>query len=203
MKRLREEDKKRFIDLVINAAFQFTKEPTFKLASGGLSNYYFNCKKFMLDPMGQYLIARLVYPKIKELPSVVAVGGLTLGADPIAIVTAYASILNKNKLQAFIVRKEPKDHGTKLPIEGNVKAGDHVVVVDDVITTGGSTIKAINACKDNGLVVVKAIALIDRQEKNGKENILQHVSDVEAIITKDEVMERYNEIHRTGCICCE
>lgn len=202
MKQAEKLTKMRLIDLIIEKAFQYTQEPTFKLTSGGYSNYYFNCKKVMLDPVGQYLITRLVYSKVKKL-DVVAVGGLTLGADPISILTAHASILSDKPLQAFIVRKEPKDHGTKLPIEGNIKEGDRVVVVDDVITTGGSTIKAINACKDNGLVVVKAIALIDRQEKNGRQNILQHVSDVEAIITKDEVMERYNAIHTNNCICCE
>ncbi|HAA04767.1 MAG TPA: orotate phosphoribosyltransferase, partial [Syntrophobacteraceae bacterium] len=83
------------------------------------------------------------------------------------------------------------DHGTMASIEGKVNTGDRVVVVDDVVTTGGSTIKAIQACRQAGLEVVKVVVLVDRQEMNGRANILAEVAEVEALATRDELMEMY------------
>jgi orotate phosphoribosyltransferase len=91
------------------------------------------------------------------------------------------------------VRKQPKDHGIVAPIEGKVTAGDRVVVVDDVVTTGGSTLKAIHACRQAGLEVVKAVVLVDRQELNGRENILAEVPELEALATRNELMERFRQ----------
>jgi orotate phosphoribosyltransferase len=184
--------KERLKKLVLDYAFQFSETPAFKLVHGGFSQFYFNCKRVTLDPEGQYLIGNLVFAAIRER-NVKAIGGLTLGADPIANAVAYTSWLQKHPVQAFVVRKKQKDHGTASLIEGRVQAGDRVVVVDDVITTGGSTLQAIAACRQAGLEVVKVVVLVDRQEMHGREKILKEVPDVKALITVDEVMELYRK----------
>lgn len=180
----------RLKDLVLKYAFRFSETPSFKLVSGGMSQFYFNCKRVTLDPEGQVLIGNLVFEAVKDL-NVAAIGGLTLGADAIANAVAYTSWLKGQPIQSFVVRKKQKDHGIVSLIEGKVSAGDRVAVVDDVITTGGSTLQAIAACRQAGLEVVKVVVLVDRQEMNGKENILKEVPLVESLVTRDEIMERY------------
>lgn len=186
------EMKDRLKELVLEYAFQYSETPSFKLVHGGVSQYYFNCKRVTFDPEGQYLIGNLIFNAIREL-EVQAIGGLTLGADPIADAVAYTSWVERRPIQAFVVRKKQKDHGVISLIEGKVKPGDRVVVVDDVITTGGSTLQAVAACRQAGLEVVKAVVLVDRQEMNGRENILKEVPEVEALVTRDEIMELYRK----------
>jgi len=182
--------RQRLKELVLDNAFQFSETPIFKLVHGGTSQFYFNCKRVTLDPEGQYLIGNLVYGIVRGL-HVQAIGGLTLGADPIANAVAYTSWVEHEPIQSFVVRKKQKDHGVVNLIEGKVQSGDRVVVVDDVVTTGGSTLQAISACRFAGLDVVKVVVLVDRQETNGKENILKEVPEVEALCTRDEIMEMY------------
>ena len=183
--------KKHLIQLVLEKAFKYSKEPTFKLVSGAMSNYYFNCKAVTLHPEGMYLIGNIIFDMIKD-NNIKGIGGLTLGADPIANAAAYTSYLKKKPIEAFVVRKSAKAHGTMQWIEGNIKTGDRVVIVDDVITTGKSTIEAINRAVEAQLEIVKVIALIDRQE-GGRENIEALGYKVEAVITRDEVMELYKQ----------
>ena len=164
--------KENFIEIIRERSFQYSSEPKFKLTSGAVSNFYFNMKKTTQSPDGISLVGKIVFEKIKELglhPD--AIGGLTMGADPIAYAVALYSYSVQEPIQAFVIRKEPKQHGLQLPIEGNVKSGDHVIVVDDVITTGGSTIKAINIAKENGLIIDAVIVLVDRCEQSGRQNI--------------------------------
>lgn len=181
--------KKRLLELILEKAFKYSEEPIFKLVSGKMSNYYFNCKTVALHPEGMYLIGNLLFERIKNL-DIKGIGGLTLGADPIAYAAAYTSHLKEKPVEAFVVRKTPKSHGTMQWIEGNVKQGDRVVIVDDVITTGKSTIEAITRALEGGLEIVKVIVLIDRQE-GGKETIENLGYKVDSIITRDEVMELY------------
>lgn len=181
--------KNRLIELIIEKAFKYNEEPVFKLVSGRMSNYYFNCKAVTLHPEGMYLIGNLIFDMIKNL-DIKGIGGLTLGADPIAYAVAYTSYLKGKSIEAFIVRKTPKSHGTMQWIEGNIKSGDRVVIIDDVITTGKSTIEAITRSKEAGLEIVKVIALIDRQE-GGREAVEASGYKLESIITRDKVMERY------------
>jgi orotate phosphoribosyltransferase len=191
--------KDRLIRLIYEKAFKYSAEPIFKLVSGRMSNYYFNCKTVTLHPEGKYLIGSIIFEMIKDLHPH-AIGGLTLGADPIADAVSYASYLKGQPIEAFVVRKIAKSHGTMQWIEGNVKTGDKVVIVDDVITTGKSTIEAIAKAKEAGLEIVKVIALIDRQE-GGYENIQEVMKDVktdypliEAVVTRDDVMRLYKSL---------
>ena len=182
--------RERLREMILRDAFQFSDTPIFKLVHGGKSQFYFNCKRVTLDPEGQYLIGNLIFKSIQDL-NVQAIGGLTLGADPISNAVAYTSWVERKAIQSFVVRKKEKDHGAVNLIEGKVKAGDRVVVVDDVITTGGSTLQAISACRFAELEVVKVVVLVDRQEMDGRANILKEVPDVEALFTRDEIMALY------------
>jgi len=181
-----EQKKERLAEIILERSFKYSDNPPFTLASGRQSNYYFNCKPTTLDPEGMNLIGEIIFDMIKDVP-VTAAGGLTLGADPIADALAVISWQKGKPVKSFIVRKDVKDHGTKSAIEGNVAAGEKVVVIDDVITTGASTITAIAEARRAGLVIDRVITLIDREE-GGRENILKHVDPVQSVLTRTEIM---------------
>ncbi len=181
----------RLAELILRRSFQYRENPPFTLASGRTSFFYFNCKPVTLDPEGMNLIGRVLFDMIRG-SSVTAAGGLTLGADPLANALSVISFQKGEPVKSFIVRKDVKAHGTKSAVEGNVKPGERVVVLDDVITTGGSTITAIERAREAGLVVERVIALIDREE-GGRENILALVDRVDAVFTRTEIMERYKK----------
>ncbi len=178
--------KDELLSLIAKKCFQYSPTPKFKLVSGKMSNYYVNCKPVILSPRGMYLIGHLTFDAVKDA-NVVAVGGLTFGADPISVAAAFVSELKKQPLQAFSVRKEQKKHGTSQWIEGDLASGDRVAILEDVVTTGGSTIRAIERARSEGLDVVKIVVAVDRQE-GGIENIKEHVPDVTSLITRDELM---------------
>ena len=141
----------------------------FTLTSGQKSSYYFDAKMTTLDPEGAYLGALLLLELIREQGlHADAIGGLTLGADPIVAVVAAVSYAEREQfppLQAFIARKEAKGHGTGRWIEGfQGRVGAPVFVIDDVCTTGGSTLKAIAAAEREGFRVVAVFCLVDRQQ---------------------------------------
>jgi orotate phosphoribosyltransferase len=143
----------------------------FTLASGAKSNVYVDCRLTTFDPAGALLVGQLVHSLIRRESAarkikVDAVGGLTMGADPISLATGMHSVLAKDTtpLQVFAVRKNPKTHGQTKLIEGNFKSGDTVVVVDDVVTKGDSTIAAINAALNEGGKVAFVVVLVDREE---------------------------------------
>ncbi len=137
----------------------------FTLASGRKSSYYIDGRLVTLDGEGAYLIARVILDVLaREGIEAGAIGGLSIGADPIAAATAAVSFLEGRALSAFIVRKEPKKHGTERGIEGPLRKGTRAVVVDDVITTASSTLKAIRAVEEHGCVVAGVVCLIDREE---------------------------------------
>ena len=184
--------KKRLIELILERTFRFTEEPSFKLASGKMSNFYFNCKPTTLNSEGKFLIGNLLYGIIKSESRwrVKGVGGLTLGADPVANAIAYTAYIKGDALESFVVRKEPKKHGTMQWIEGEVKKGDRVLIIEDVITTGGSSKKAIERAKECGLKVAGVLALIDRQE-GGSEAIKAIRLPFKALLTKEEIFEGY------------
>lgn len=181
--------KQELIELLYHKSFKYSQEPIFKLVSGKMSNFYINCKPTTLSARGMFLTGHLVFDAVKEL-KIDGIGGLTFGADPVAIATAFVSELKKKPIMAFSVRKTKKDHGIVRWIEGDIKPGDRVVIIDDVVTTGSSTIKSIERARIEGLNVVKVIILVDRQE-GGYENIRKYVEDVSSIILRDDLMKYY------------
>lgn len=141
----------------------------FTLASGAKSSYYIDCRLTTFDPRGASLIGQLMHELIRGESErrgvkIDGVGGLTMGADPVALATAMASLASPQPIQCFAVRKAPKSHGQTRLIEGNFKKGDTVVVIDDVITRGDSTLTAINAVLNEGGKVAFVASLVDRQE---------------------------------------
>jgi orotate phosphoribosyltransferase len=143
----------------------------FTLASGERSNWYIDCRPTTMSAPGQLLIGRLGLAAIRNAnwqPR--AVGGLTMGADPVAYAVAAASANSDQVIDAFSVRKAAKEHGTGRRIEGNFTAGDAVVVVEDVITSGGSALQAIAAVREAGGTVIGVLAVVDR-EAGGREKI--------------------------------
>jgi orotate phosphoribosyltransferase len=143
----------------------------FTLASGAKSDLYVDCRLTTLDAQGAVLIGKAMLSVLREAEAAtgakpVGVGGLTMGADPVALAISIASYQAdpSNVINAFSVRKEAKKHGRQKLVEGNFKAGDSVVVVDDVITTGGSTIKAIESIEAEGGKIAFVLVLLDREE---------------------------------------
>lgn len=134
------------------------KTGKFTLSSGKKSNFYVDCRKVTLHPQGAKLIGRIILNKIKGL-KVDAIGGLTLGADPIT-----SAVVTLSDIPGFIVRKKAKEHGTQQKIEGLIEKGWNVVIVEDVATTGGSALQAIEAVEAIGAKVVKVISVVDREE---------------------------------------
>ncbi len=179
--------KHELISLLCEKSFKYTPEPSFKLVSGRMSRFYVNCKPTILNPRGMFLVGHLMFETICDL-NPEGVGGLTFGADPIAMATAFASELKGQPINAFSIRKNKKDHGIAQWVEGDLAPNARVVVIDDVATTGGSTIKAIERAREQGLVVERAVVLVDRQE-GGLENIARLVPDARALITRDELMK--------------
>jgi len=133
-----------------------------------MSQFYINCRPVVLDPRGMVLVGNVIFEAISDIPQLSGVGGLTFGADPIAIATAYTSELKQQTIRAFSVRKTQKDHGVIRWIEGDMKPGDKVAIIDDVATTGGSTIRAIERARAEGLEVSRIVILFDRQEGGWK-----------------------------------
>ena len=152
----------------------------YTLTSGKSSKYYFDGRLLSLDPEGARLIAEALLPVLRGA-EVEAVGGLTLGADPIVSAMALASGLAGKGISGFIVRKETKAHGTGQSIEGPLRAGSRVAIVDDVCTTGGSLFQAIEAAEAAGCSVVKVVAVLDRRE-GGSEELRRRGYDFQALL---------------------
>ena len=165
----------------------------FTLASGATSDFYVDCRVTTMDAVGARLIGELGWDLIRRVVAqtgvaVEAVGGLTMGADPVALAVAIASGRDGagGPLHAFAVRKTAKAHGLGRLIEGNFAAGQTVVVVDDVITTGGSTLQAIDAIEKEGGTVAFVMALVDREE-GGRATIEARGVPVYALATKSQL----------------
>src|SRR6185503_15869607 len=166
----------------------------FTLSSGGQSNYYIDCRLTTLDSRGAWLVGQVMHWIITREAAeqglrVVATGGLTMGADPVALAVGMYSQIVKDcpPLQTFVVRKSPKAHGQTKLIEGNFKPGDLVVVLDDVVTKGDSTIKAIEAVKEAGGKIAFVAVLVDRQE-GGRQKIEAMGYRVVAAFGRDELL---------------
>ena len=139
----------------------------FTLASGAKADYYVDCRKLTLHPRGALIVGRMMLDRIKDRAEqmgtpINAVGGMAIGADPITASIVTLAGGESTDLRGFIVRKEAKEHGTGRQVEGPVSPGDRVVIVEDVITSGGSAIKAVAAARKFGLEVVYVLAILDR-----------------------------------------
>lgn len=173
------------------------REGDFILSSGKKSGYYFDCRVAALSAQGSWLIGRLFLEMLED-GDVAGVAGMSVGADPLVAAVACASWerreslwrIGRQPLNALIVRKEAKEHGMGQFVEGlaNFRAGDRIAVLDDVVTTGGSLLKACGRVQDAGLVVGKVCAILDREE-GGAENILKETGlKLEAIYTRESLV---------------
>ncbi|OEU51612.1 MAG: orotate phosphoribosyltransferase [Desulfobacterales bacterium S3730MH5] len=178
--------KQELVKMLYEKSFMYSQEPIYKLVSGRMSHFYVNCKPTTLDPKGMFLVGHLTFTCMKGLDAH-GVGGLTFGADPVAMATAFTSYLKGKPVKAFSIRKTQKDHGIVKWIEGDMKPGERVVIVEDVVTTGGSAIKAVERARAEGLDVVKVVVLVDRQE-GGMEAVKALGTSVESIVTIEDLM---------------
>ena len=177
------------LDLFCQLAYQ---EGDFVLSSGARSTYYINGKQVTLHPQGALAIGRLLF---NMLPSdTQAVAGLTLGADPIVSAVSVVSTLENRPIPALIVRKEAKGHGTKAYVEGPIlPEAAKVIVLEDVVTTGQSAMKAVTRLRDSGYTVNQVISLIDRQQ--GGEEYYKSVNlQFQAVFSITDIQERYKNI---------
>ena len=180
--------RERLLALLRTRAFQ---ERDVVLSSGRKSNFYIDCKQVSLDAEGATLIGELFHAVIDEIaPHAVAVGGLTLGADPLATATSVISFQRGRARAAFLVRKEPKGHGTGQWLESTkLPAGAPVVVLEDVITTGAATLQAVERARLAGLTVVAALGLVDRLE-GGRDAVVKEVPLTTLFTRRDFLPDR-------------
>ncbi|MBW4596743.1 MAG: orotate phosphoribosyltransferase [Brasilonema angustatum HA4187-MV1] len=176
------------LDLLCQLAY---KEGDFVLSSGQRSSYYINGKQVTLHPQGALAIGRIL---LSMLPlETQAVAGLTLGADPIVSAVSVVSAYENRPIPALIIRKEAKGHGTRAYIEGpSLPEGAKVVVLEDVVTTGQSAMKAVDRLREAGYTVTQVISLVDRQQ-GGAEFYQKAGLQFEAVYTIKEIQERYRQ----------
>jgi len=179
-------DRERLKQIILELSYE---RRLVKLASGRESDFYFDGKQTTLHSEGGYLTGKLFYEAIRDVEGVQAVGGITMGADPIATATSIAALLAGQQLHAFIIRKEPKGHGTGQWLEGrkNLPPGTRVVIVEDVVTTGGSSMKAVRRAEEEGLKVLGIVTLVDREE-GGRENIEAEGYWLRTIFTRSQLV---------------
>ncbi len=170
------------------------KEGDFTLSSGRKSSYYFDCRQTALHPEGSWLLGTL-FNKMLSSFNISAVGGMTLGADPLISATTVISHEIGKPLSGLIVRKEAKNHGTEAYVEGlmNVKPGDQVAMLEDVVTTGGSLLKSCERIKAIGLSIVVLCAVLDREE-GGKEIIHNSGYEFFSLFTRKELVELAHQV---------
>ncbi len=180
-----EPQRDRLLDVLRRLAFE---RKTVTLSSGRQSDFYIDCRRVSLTAEGHFLIGQLMRAAIDRLaPQAEAVGGLTLGADPLVSAISTLSFIAGRPLTGFLVRKEPKGHGSGQWLEGGqLRAGMAAVIVDDVITTGASTLRAVERARAADLTVVCALALVDRDE-GGREAIAEQVP-VSSLFTRHDFM---------------
>ena len=174
--------------LVALLAERSAKRGEFTLASGKRSTFYIDARLTTMSPEGLSIIGPLALSAIQQMGwTVDAIGGLTLGADPISYAISYASAHTRHPLRAFTVRKEAKTHGTGKLVEGPFKEGDRVAVIEDVLTTGGSALRAIEAVRSAAGIVTGVLALVDREE-GGRQAIEKAGVEVVALTTASQII---------------
>jgi orotate phosphoribosyltransferase len=174
--------------LIALLAERSAKRGRFRLASGKESDFYVDARLTTMSPDGLALIGPLALSALRATGwKIDAVGGLTLGADPISYAISYASASSDHPLRAFTVRKEAKAHGTGKLLEGPVREGDRVAIIEDVITTGGSALRAIEAVRNANASVAGVLALVDREE-GGRQAIENAGVSVISLATASQII---------------
>ena len=163
------------------------EKKTVTLASGRVSDFYVDCRQVTLHGEGARLVGRVIFDRIKG--SADAVGGPTMGADPMVTAVSMTAALEGRDVPAFIIRKAEKDHGMQNRIEGagNLKPGMRAAIIEDVVTTAASTFTAIDAAQAAGLEVAHVICLVDREE-GGRENLAERGFELDAVFTKTSLL---------------
>lgn len=177
--------RQRLLDLLRSLSY---RKGEITLASGRKSDFYIDCRQTVLTAEGHFLVGWLFNRAVEEhAPQARAVGGISVGADPLASATSLMSQFGLRPRNAFYIRKEPKKHGTGQWLEGTatLEKGMPVVIVEDVITTGGSTLRAIERARDWGLDVVHVVALVDRQEEGGAQAVAAQ-APLTALFTRED-----------------
>lgn len=171
-------------------SFKWDPKGGFKLASGLLSPFYVDCRTLMAFPHARHLVAQRAWEVIRD-QEIDCLGGLEIGAISIATsISDYAYLATPRRdWRTFFVRKQAKDHGLGRLVEGVVQAGDRALIVDDVLTSGGSVLKAITAARDAGLTVNAALVIVDRNEQDGRARIEQLGVRVASLLTIDDLMK--------------
>jgi len=180
---MNQENRDQLLSLIQERAL--TRGPI-KLASGKVSDFYLDMKMIELSPVGSRLIGEVMYDMIRDL-DIDAIGGLAVGAVPMVTSIVECCYRNQREIEGFFVRDEAKSHGTMKVIEGRLPENARVVVVDDVITTGASTEKAVNAVRKAGAEVVAIRAIVDRGA-GGRERFASLTSDYRAVFSLDQVL---------------
>ncbi|MDE0144510.1 MAG: orotate phosphoribosyltransferase [Nitrospira sp.] len=170
------------------SAFQWNQDNGFVLASGETSPYYVDCRALLAHPDARWLVAQLACAAVRDL-SLDAVGGLEIGAIPLATaISDYAFVTQPRKTyRTFVVRKQAKNHGLGKRIEGAIKPNDRVLVVDDVLTSGGSLLQTLQAAREAQLHVSHALVIVDRQEQDGKQKIEAQGVSLISLLTLDDL----------------
>jgi len=171
-----------------SGSFKQGHQNGFKLSSGESSPYYVDCKCLMADPQHRERVAQLAFDKIKDL-QFECIGGMEIGAIAISTVISdfFFRVAPERKRKTFVVRKKAKEHGLQKQVEGFVQRDHRAIIVDDVLTSGGSMINAIRAAKDAGLEVKHALVIVDRQEQEGKKNVEQEGVSLISLLTLDDL----------------
>jgi orotate phosphoribosyltransferase len=172
-------------------SFKWDPQGGFKLASGLTSPFYVDCRALMAHPGPRRFVAQLAYEALKDV-SLDCLGGLEIGAISIATAIAdYAYAAPSGRTwRTFVVRKQAKDHGLGKLIEGAYKPGDRAVVVDDVLTSGGSLLKAVATARGAGLTVTHALVIVDRQEQDGRKKVEAEGLTLVSLLTIEDLMKQ-------------
>jgi orotate phosphoribosyltransferase len=179
------EMKRRLAKLLLEKSY---RQGEFTLSSGRKTDYYFDCRQTALHPEGAWLIGNLFVDMIRDIPAV-AVGGMTLGADPLVTATSVEAWRQGRFLAGLLVRKEAKGHGAKQYIEGlaNVTPGDRVIILEDVVTSGAAALKACLRVQEAGLTIAAVCAILDREE-GGREAVSAAGFTLQSLFTRPELV---------------
>lgn len=170
-------------------SFKWDREKGFKLASGEISPFYVDCRALMAHPEARRLVAQLAYDALARI-EFDCLGGLELGAIALSVtISDYACAASHQRLwRTFVVRKQPKDHGLGKLIEGSIRPDDRALIVDDVLTSGGSLLKAVGVARESGLRVEHALVIVDRQEQDGKARVEKEQIQLVSLLTIQDLM---------------